>query len=76
MEVTAASRRLAAVLGHHRKCEWYLQERTAIAFPVWPLAQVATTGVAGDELVKPSEFCRTSWYCAGLRPDKERGLMS
>ena len=56
VEVTAASRRLAVVLGHHWKREWYLRERMAIAFPFWSLAQVATTGVAGDELVTASEF--------------------
>ena len=56
---TAASRRLAAVLGHYRRCEWYQWVRVAIAHPFWPLARAATTGVAGGELVTASAFCRT-----------------
>ena len=52
--VTAASRRLAAVLGRRCRCEWYRYVRTAIAFPFWPLARAATTGVAGGELVTAS----------------------
>ena len=73
--VTFGVLRLAGDLRRHRRRGHLLWVRSIIVNPSLSLSRAAVAGAAGDKPVNPPGKFVGRWYCAGLRPDKDSGLM-
>ena len=66
MQVTAASLRLAGVVGHRRRWDCHRRVRNAIAVPFWASSGAVVVPIAGD----------TPWDVVGFYRTRARAILS